>query len=331
MKTPSQTVGPFYTIGLSRSPQNELADLNDPAAIRLVGRLLDGQDEPISDGMVEAWDPAGERWGRSGTDAEGRFSFVLTKPDALPGEAPRLDVYVFARGLLRHQLTRVYFPGEAANETDPVLSGLDEDERATLVATEEGGALRFDIRMQGGDRLLRALTTFAALFVPGPLREAVSDQAWLGRCSTPSARSARTRTSSTRPSTTSRRCARRAGRTRARSCRSRARCASASRTRTARRRARTSSTPRRCWSRRARASSILADLDGVCAACAGLAETHRSTPMIARTLLQQAVPTTFGLKAAGWLVGLVDARRRLAAVRSARAARRAGGDARSRR
>lgn len=150
MKTPSQTVGPFYTIGLSRSPQNELADLNDPAAIRLVGRLLDGQDEPISDGMVEAWDPAGGRWGRSGSDAEGRFSFVLTKPGALPGEAPRLDVYVFARGLLRHQLTRVYFPDEAANETDPVFSGLDEDERATLVATEEGGALRFDIRMQGG-------------------------------------------------------------------------------------------------------------------------------------------------------------------------------------
>jgi protocatechuate 3,4-dioxygenase alpha subunit len=150
VKTPSQTVGPFYTIGLSRSSQNELADLNDPAALRLVGHLLDGQDEPISDGMVEAWDPAGGRWGRSGTDAEGRFSFVLTKPDALPGEARRLDVYVFARGLLRHQLTRVYFPGEPANESDPVLCGLDEDDRATLVATGDGSTLRFDIRMQSG-------------------------------------------------------------------------------------------------------------------------------------------------------------------------------------
>jgi 3-carboxy-cis,cis-muconate cycloisomerase len=59
---------------------------------------------------------------------------------------------------------------------------------------------------------------------------------------------------------------------------------------------------------------ILAELDGLCAACAGLAETHRSTPMIARTLLQQAAPTTFGLKAAGWLFGLVDARRRVATV-----------------
>jgi adenylosuccinate lyase len=59
---------------------------------------------------------------------------------------------------------------------------------------------------------------------------------------------------------------------------------------------------------------VLTELDGVAAACAGLAETYRSTPMIARTLLQQAVPATFGLKAAGWLVAVVDARRRLAAV-----------------
>jgi len=149
VRTPSQTVGPFYTIGLSRGPQNELADLNDPAAIRLVGHLLDGRGEPIPDGMVEAFDPAGRCWGRSGTDAEGRFSFVLTKPKALPAEAPHLEVFVFARGLLRHQLTRVYFPGEPANESDPVLAGLEESERATLVATEDGGALRFDIRMQG--------------------------------------------------------------------------------------------------------------------------------------------------------------------------------------
>ena len=147
MKTPSQTVGPYYTIGLSRAPQNELAD---PAATRLHGALLDGQGDPVPDGMVEAWDPAGKRWGRSGTDAEGRYSFVLTKPDALPGEAPRLDVFVFARGLLRLQLTRVDVPGEAANETDPVLAALGEDERATLLAEQESGSLRFDIRMQGG-------------------------------------------------------------------------------------------------------------------------------------------------------------------------------------
>ncbi len=73
----------------------------------------------------------------------------MTKPDALEGQAPRLDVFVFARGLLRHQLTRVYFPDEGANATDPALSSLDESDRATLVAEQEDGALRWDIRMQG--------------------------------------------------------------------------------------------------------------------------------------------------------------------------------------
>jgi protocatechuate 3,4-dioxygenase alpha subunit len=150
VKTPSQTVGPYYAIGLSRLPQNELADPRDPAAVRLIGRLMDGQGDPISDGMIEAWDPTGRRWGRSSTDADGGFSFVVTKPAALAGQASRLDVLVFARGLLRHQLTRVYFPDEAeANAADPVLAGLEDGARSTLVAEQEDGGLRFDIRMQG--------------------------------------------------------------------------------------------------------------------------------------------------------------------------------------
>jgi 3-carboxy-cis,cis-muconate cycloisomerase len=52
---------------------------------------------------------------------------------------------------------------------------------------------------------------------------------------------------------------------------------------------------------------VATELDGAAAGCARLAAEHRSTPMAGRTLLQQAVPTTFGAKAAGWLVGLVDA------------------------
>ena len=149
-RTPSQTVGPFYSIGLSRGPQNELADRSDPFAVRLTGQLVDGQGAPISDGMVELWDAVGKRWGRSGTDAEGRFSFVLARPEALPGEAPRLDLFVFARGMLRHELTRIYFPDEEeANAADPVWSTLDEAGRSTLVPEAEDGVLRFDIRMQG--------------------------------------------------------------------------------------------------------------------------------------------------------------------------------------
>jgi len=149
-RTASQTVGPYYTIGLCRRPENELADRNEPGAVQLIGQLSDGQGAPINDGLIELWDAAGGRWGRSGTDSDGRFSFVVTKPSALAGQAPRFDVYVFARGLLRHQLTRIYFPDEeAANGADPVLSSLGEADRATLVAEQEDGALRWDIRMQG--------------------------------------------------------------------------------------------------------------------------------------------------------------------------------------
>jgi protocatechuate 3,4-dioxygenase alpha subunit len=150
-RTPSQTVGPFYSIGLERRPQQELVPPSDPEAVQLRGRLLDGAGDPI-DGMIEVWDHASGRWGRSRTDADGWFEFTVAKARCAGGEAPRLDVYVFARGLLEHQLTRIYFPDELdANDADPVLSGLGDDERVLLVAREEDGGLRFDIRMQGVD------------------------------------------------------------------------------------------------------------------------------------------------------------------------------------
>jgi 3-carboxy-cis,cis-muconate cycloisomerase len=75
------------------------------------------------------------------------------------------------------------------------------------------------------------------------------------------------------------------------------------------------------------ADLVLAELDRLADGCARLARAHRSTPMAARTLLQQAVPTTFGLKAAGWLVGVLEARRRLATVRDERLAAQLGGAA----
>jgi protocatechuate 3,4-dioxygenase alpha subunit len=149
-RTASQTVGPYYTLGLCRRSENELADREDAGAFQLVGELIDGEGTPINDGLIEIWDAAGGRWGRSTTDADGRFTFVVTKPEGLPGQAPRFDLFVFARGLLRHQLTRVYFPDEAeANAGDPVFAALDEDDRETLLAEQEDGALRFDVHMQG--------------------------------------------------------------------------------------------------------------------------------------------------------------------------------------
>jgi protocatechuate 3,4-dioxygenase alpha subunit len=146
VRTPSQTVGPFYGIGLCRRGESDLvAD-----GIRLTGRLFDGDGVPIADGMVELWDPVAERWGRSGTDPDGSFSFLVAKPPAQGAAAPHLLAYVFARGLLKHQLTRIYFPDEAeANAADAVLAALEEGDRALLVAEQDDGALRFDIRMQG--------------------------------------------------------------------------------------------------------------------------------------------------------------------------------------
>ena len=114
-RTPSQTVGPFFSIGLSRKPQQEVVP---GGTIQVVGRILDGADEPVPDAVIELWQPGegGTRWGRCGTDPEGRFEFVTERPP--DGVA---EVLVFARGLLRHLVTRCYFPGAS----DDVLESLD--------------------------------------------------------------------------------------------------------------------------------------------------------------------------------------------------------------
>ena len=154
IKTPSQTVGPFYTIGLCRRDESELVSPEDPSAVVLHGVLFDGDGTPVPDGMIELWDPAGRRWGRCGThpvdgSPGGAFSFVVPAPEALPGQAPHLELYVFARGLLKHQWTRIYFDEPGANEADPVLAALDEADRSRLVAVRDGRGLRFDVHLQG--------------------------------------------------------------------------------------------------------------------------------------------------------------------------------------
>ena len=165
--TPSQTVGPFFAFGLTTRVMNALVPTEEPGAIELVGRVVDGAGDGVSDAMVEIWQPDAEGsyrdgfgWGRAGTDAEGRYSFRTVKPGAVAGQAPHLDVLVFARGLLKPVLTRVYFPDETeANAADPVLSALPDDAaRATLIAGAQDGGLRFDIHLQGEGQ-----TTFFAL------------------------------------------------------------------------------------------------------------------------------------------------------------------------
>jgi protocatechuate 3,4-dioxygenase, alpha subunit len=149
--TPSQTVGPFFSLGLCLRPEHELVPGSDEGAVAISGRVLDGDGAPVPDAVVEAWDRSGGRWGRCATDSEGGYRLVSARPGPGPAaEAPHLAILVFARGLLKPVLTRLYLPDEGrANAADPVLSALDPDERATLVAHPDGAGLRFDIRLQG--------------------------------------------------------------------------------------------------------------------------------------------------------------------------------------
>jgi protocatechuate 3,4-dioxygenase, alpha subunit len=168
--TPSQTVGPFFHFALLREPCHELVDPADPAALTLAGVVLDGTGQPVTDGMVEIWQADAEGryadpgrhlagFGRSGTDENGRYTFVTAKPGRVPAsdgrlQAPHIALAVFARGLLKQPLTRVYFPDEdAANAEDPLLSSIEDPaRRARLVARHDGAGLRFDVRLQGEDQ-----------------------------------------------------------------------------------------------------------------------------------------------------------------------------------
>jgi protocatechuate 3,4-dioxygenase, alpha subunit len=182
--TPSQTVGPFFFLGLDRPDWNDLTR-GHPQGERIVieGRVLDGDGAPVPDAVVEIWqanaagryahpedqqtdkplDPNFRGFGRSATDAEGRFRFTTVKPGPVPGrgnslQAPHINVLLFSRGLLIHLHTRIYFEGEAANAADPLLSSIEDPKaRGTLLARREAGSsqggsparYRFDIIMQG--------------------------------------------------------------------------------------------------------------------------------------------------------------------------------------
>jgi protocatechuate 3,4-dioxygenase alpha subunit len=142
--TPSQTVGPFFGFALPFAGDTQAVSHD---GLRIEGQLLDGAGEPVPDGLVEVWQ--GDQFARCRTDPEGVFHFAVRKPPALPGSAPHFEVDVFARGLLRQLATRLYFPDEAtANAADPALE-LAGERRGTLIAREEGGVLRFDIRLKG--------------------------------------------------------------------------------------------------------------------------------------------------------------------------------------
>jgi protocatechuate 3,4-dioxygenase, alpha subunit len=164
--TPSQTVGPFFAIELPYGDGPHVVAEGIEGAIWLRGRVFDGAGDPVPDALVESWsaDPDGRfggdfrGFGRSGTDDEGRWAILTLKPGPVPGraghdetpQAPHVDIAVFARGLLHQVVTRLYFADEdQANAGDPVLAGLDEQARATLVAQRSSDGYELDIHLQG--------------------------------------------------------------------------------------------------------------------------------------------------------------------------------------
>ncbi len=154
--TPSQTVGPFFGFALPFENDANATVGESRDAIRVEGQVLDGTGEPVGDALVEA--SQGEQFARCRTAGEGAFHFTLRKPFVSDG-APCFEITVFARGLLRHLHTRMYFPDEeSANRADRVLQLVDESLRHTLIALRDGDILHFDIRLQGeGETVFFAL------------------------------------------------------------------------------------------------------------------------------------------------------------------------------
>ncbi len=149
-ETPSQTVGPFLSIGLTWPDGHLAVPLGTPGALWVSGIVRDGAGEPVTDGLIETWQVHPEAFGRAATDAAGRYAVHTVKPSAVDGQAPHIDVSVFARGLLDRVVTRIYLPDEtAANATDPLLAALAPDRAATLLARPDGVDLVFDIHLQG--------------------------------------------------------------------------------------------------------------------------------------------------------------------------------------
>jgi len=165
--TASQTVGPFVHIGMATLYRDCLAPPGtDGERVTIEGRVLDGDGQPVTDAVIEIWqaDPHGHYtgtafhgFGRVATDGSGSFRLTTVKPGSVPGadgtiQAPHLLIAVFARGLLKHVVTRMYFPDEPGNASDPVLALVPANRRPTLIArSRAAGVLAWDVVLQGQD------------------------------------------------------------------------------------------------------------------------------------------------------------------------------------
>ncbi len=151
--TPSQTVGPFFAIGLPWADGPHAVPEGTAGAVWLRGRVFDGAGEPVPDALIETWQSngPGRRFARGATQPDGGYAIRFVKPGPDGNEAPHLAMSVFARGLLDRVVTRVYFDDEGdANASDPVLTLIgDPDRRATLIAVTADDGYRLDVRLQG--------------------------------------------------------------------------------------------------------------------------------------------------------------------------------------
>jgi protocatechuate 3,4-dioxygenase alpha subunit len=178
LTTSSQTAGPYVAIGFTKLAVDNLARTGVAGErVTIRGRVLDGDGKPVNDAVVETWQanthgkyahpddtqekPIDEKFkgfGRVQTDNNGVFKVATIKPGPVAGpggvpQAPHVVVVVFMRGLLKHLVTRVYFPDEAGNANDPVLKLVPAERRATLIAkkTAEQGVLEWNVILQGKD------------------------------------------------------------------------------------------------------------------------------------------------------------------------------------
>jgi protocatechuate 3,4-dioxygenase alpha subunit len=173
--TASQTVGPYLHIGLDWLVTDNLAGpdaTRDPVTIE--GTITDADGTPIDDALVEIWqanangrydhpadtrsvplEPGFKGFGRVPTNAAGGFRFTTIKPGAVPApdgglQAPHINVTIFMRGMLKQLKTRIYFPGEPANASDPALARVPAARRDTLIATMRGDrSLEWNVVLQG--------------------------------------------------------------------------------------------------------------------------------------------------------------------------------------
>jgi protocatechuate 3,4-dioxygenase, alpha subunit len=177
--TTSQTVGPYFTMGMSWLIRDNLVGegvSGDHFTIQ--GRVFDGDGVPVPDAILEIWqanahgkydhpedtqrkllEPGFKGYGRVLVSHEGMFRFVTIKPGSVPGpkdkeQAPHLAISIFMRGLLKRLVTRMYFPDDARNADDPILSLVEPERRSTLIARKTAvspGTLEWNVLLQGPD------------------------------------------------------------------------------------------------------------------------------------------------------------------------------------